>query len=99
MKCCMPHGHNAIHIQLQKDGSGQSKRNSSLGLRSNHSASTPSHLLHSGLAARSSSGSRSKEVVITDPYLDALTKDTRARTQNRFTVSLCQDTCEVGGMQ
>ncbi|KAL9957773.1 hypothetical protein ACROYT_G034716 [Oculina patagonica] len=69
---------------LQKDGSSQSKRNSSQGLRSTHSSSTPTHLLHSGLAVRTSSGSRSKEIMITDPYLDALTKETKARTRNRF---------------
>ena len=44
--------------------------------------------LHHGLAMGSSPGSRSKEVVITDPYLDAITKETKARTQNRFSVSL-----------
>jgi len=76
---------NDLSWLLQKDGSRQSKQNSSLGLRSTHSASTPSHSLHSGLAMRSSSGSRSKEIVITDPYLDALTKETKARTRNRLT--------------
>lgn len=79
--------HGCVPIQLQKGGSRQSKQNSSLGLRSTHSASTPSHSLHTGLAMRSSSGSRSKEIVITDPYLDALTKETKARTRNRLTVS------------
>ena len=42
------------------------------------------------------SGSRSKEIVITDPYLDALTKETKARTRNRLTVSTNQqDIAEV----
>lgn len=45
---------------------------------------------------RSSSGSRGKEIVITDPYLDALTKETKARTRNRLTVSINhQDIAEV----
>ena len=79
-----------VHMQLQKDGSRQSKGNSSLGLRSPHSAGTPSHSLHSGLPMHSCSGSRSKEIVITDPYLDALTKETKARTRNRLTVSTNQ---------
>ena len=48
---------------------------------------------------RSSSGSRSKEIVITDPYLDALTKETRARTRNRLTVSTVQDIAEVPVVQ
>lgn len=76
-----------VHIWLQKDGSRPSKENSSHGLRSPHSASTPSYSLPSVLPMRSSSGSRSKEIVITDPYLDALTKETKARTRNRLTVS------------
>ena len=79
-----------IHISLQKDGGCQSKENSSHGLRSPHSSGTPSHSLHSGLPMRSSSGSRSREIVITDPYLDALTKETKARTRNRLTVSTSQ---------
>lgn len=33
--------------------------------------------------------------MITDPYLDALTKETRARTRNRLTVSIDQDIAEV----
>ena len=73
---CSLKSHGCVHIQLQKDGSRQSKQNSSLGLRSTHSSGPPSHSLHS-------SGSRSKEIVITDPYLDALTKETKARTRNR----------------
>lgn len=52
----------------------------SSGMRSINSPNS----LHHGLAMGSSPGSRSKEVVITDPYLDAITKETKARTQNRF---------------
>ncbi|KAJ7354828.1 hypothetical protein OS493_029834 [Desmophyllum pertusum] len=78
-----------LPIQSQKGGSSQCQRNSSSGLRSVHNTSTPSHSVHSatrstGLATRSSN-SRSKEIVITDPYLDALTKETKARTRNRLT--------------
>jgi len=72
---------------LQKAGSSQDKRNSSSGLRSVHSSSTGHSAQSGNFAVRGShsSGSRSKEVVITDPYLDALTKETRARTRKRWT--------------
>lgn len=33
--------------------------------------------------------------MITDPYLDALTKETKARTRNRLTVSTYQVNAEV----
>lgn len=68
-----------------KASNSADRHNSSSGSRSAHGAS--SHSTRSaGYAVGSShrSGLRSKEVVITDPYLDALTKDTKARTRKRF---------------
>ena len=74
---------------LQKAGSSQVQRNSSSSVRTAHSKPS-GHSSHSGnfvVRSTQSSGSRSKEVVIIDPYLDAITKETRARNTKRFTVS------------
>lgn len=74
-----------VPFQLPKDRISQNLHSPfSSGMRSINS---PNSLRH-GLAMGSSPGSRSKEIVITDPYLDAITKETKARTQNRFSVSL-----------
>ena len=73
---------------FQKASNSADRHNSSSGSRSAHGAS--SHSTRSASYAVGSShrsGLRSKEVVITDPYLDALTKDTKARTRKRFSVS------------
>ena len=73
---------------FQKASNSAGRHNSSSGSRSAHGASP--HSTHSASYAVGSShrsGLRSKEVVITDPYLDALTKDTKARTRKRFSVS------------
>ena len=76
---------------LQKAANSADRHNSSSGSRSAHGAS-PHSTRSANYAVSSShrSGLRSKEVVITDPYLDALTKDTKARTRKRFSVSTSQ---------
>ncbi|XP_073230725.1 uncharacterized protein [Porites lutea] len=68
-----------------KAANSADRHNSSSGSRGAHGAFP--HSTHSASYAIGSShrsGLRSKEVVITDPYLDALTKDTKARTRKRF---------------
>lgn len=68
-----------------KAANSADRHNSSSGSRSVHGAS--SHSTRSASYAVGSShrsGLRSKEVVITDPYLDAVTKDTKAKTRKRF---------------
>ena len=72
---------------LQKAANIADRHNSTSRSRSVHGAS--SHSTHSASYAVGSSHRwlRSKEVVITDPYLDALTKDTKAKTRKRFSVS------------
>ncbi|CAH3027771.1 unnamed protein product [Porites evermanni] len=74
-----------VILFLQKAANSADRHNSSSGSRSAHGAFP--HSTHSASYAVGSShrsGLRSKEVVITDPYLDALTKDTKARTRKRF---------------
>ena len=73
---------------FQKASNSADRHNSSSGSRSAHGASFHSTRSASyAVGSSHRSGLRSKEVVITDPYLDALTKDTKARTRKRFSVS------------
>lgn len=72
---------NDLSWSLPKDRSSQNLRSPfSSGIRSNTSPNSS----YQGLAMGSSRGSSSKEIVITDPYLDAVAKARKARTQNRF---------------
>lgn len=78
----------AADFSWLKSSTSQDKRNSSSSSRIVHNTSQPaSHSRSGNLAVRSSctADPRSREVVITDPYLEAIMKESRARNRKRFT--------------
>lgn len=78
----------AADFSWLKSSTSQDKRNSSSSSRIVHNTSQPaSHSRSGNLAVRSSctADPRRREVVITDPYLEAIVKESRARNRKRFT--------------